>query len=216
MLINKYKLLTFLQVIIFTVGVGITSTLAQTHQNKPLTWGIKAGLNASDFYGDDVNGSDVRTGFTGGLFFNYRFNDNWGLQPEVLFSTKGADLDSGLTGENGPASYDLGYLNVPVLAKFYAPVGTLLSPNLYAGPEVGFKLYGDSNDNEIDDELKAAEFSIVFGAGLDFNMGSDPTDFIQTAGIDLRYSLGLTDAFDTPQEPEARNGAFLVALFLGF
>lgn len=216
MLINKSKLLTILHIIIFVAGVGVTSTHAQTYQNESLTWGVKAGLNISDLYGDDAKDSDVKAGFSGGLFFNYHLNNYWSIQPEVLFSTKGADLESGLTGENGPAEYEFGYLTIPVLAKFYIPAGSTLSPNFYAGPEVGFKLYADSNDNDINDELKTAEFAIAFGAGLDFNLTSDPTNFIRNAGIDLRYSLGLTDVFDTPLEPEARNGALLVALFFGF
>lgn len=216
MLINKLKLLTFLHIIIFVVGAGITPTLAQTYPQEPLTWGLKAGVNVSDFYGDDINQTDARENFSGGILLNYRFNEYWALQPEVIFNIKGADLESGLTGENGSAEYEVGYLNIPVLAKFYIPAGSLLSPNLYAGPEVGFKLYADSNNNDINDELKDAEFGIAFGAGLDFNLGSDPTDFIRTIGLDLRYSLGLTDVFDTPPEPEARNSVFLAALFLGF
>lgn len=218
MLINKPKLLglTFLHIIIFVIGVGITSALAQTYQKEPLTWGLKAGVNVSDFYGDDADGSDVRTGFSGGLLFNYRFHKYWALQPEVLFSTKGADLESGLTGENGSTEYELGYLNIPVLAKFYIPTGSTVQPNLYAGPDVGFKLYGDADNSDIGDQLKDAEFGIAFGAGLDFNLGSDPTNFIRTVGLDLRYTLGLTDIFDTPEEPEARNSVFLGAIFLGF
>ncbi|MBN2731000.1 MAG: PorT family protein [Balneolaceae bacterium] len=218
MLINNIKRihLTFITLIIFIFGVGSTSILAQTYQPEPLTWGLKAGVNVSDFYGDDVNQTDVRSNFSGGILLNYRFNDYWALQPEVIFNIKGADVEDGLTGENGPAEYEFGYLNIPVLAKFYIPTGSLFSPNLYAGPEVGFKLYGDSNNNDIGDELKDTEFGIAFGAGLDFNIGSDPTDFIRTVGLDLRYSLGLTDVFDTSQEPEARNSVFLAAFFLGF
>ncbi|SHF91515.1 Outer membrane protein beta-barrel domain-containing protein [Fodinibius roseus] len=218
MLINNIKRisLTFITLIIFILGAGVTSTFAQTHQQEPLTWGLKAGVNVSDFYGDDVGQTDVRGGFSGGILLNYRFNDYWALQPEVIFNMKGADVSSGLIGENGPVDYEFGYLNVPVLAKFYIPTGSLFSPHLYAGPEVGFKLYGDSNSNDIDDELQDAEFGIAFGTGLDYNLGSDPTDFIRTVGLDLRYSLGLTDVFDTSQEPEARNGVFSAALFLGF
>jgi len=218
MLINKPKLsgLTFLFIIIFIAGTGIMPTAAQSYQNEPLTWGLKAGVNVSDFYGDAAEGSDVRSGFSGGLLFNYRFDDYWALQPEVLFSIKGADLESGLTGEDGPTEYELGYLNIPVLAKFYIPTGSATTPNLYAGPDVGFKLYSDANDRDIDDQLKDVELGIAFGAGLDFNLGSNPVNFIRTVGLDLRYTLGLTDIFDTPEEPEARNSVFSAALFLGF
>lgn len=218
MLINKSKLLgiTLLNSIIFIMGLGITTTSAQPYQKEPLTWGLKAGISVSDFYGNDADGSDARAGFSGGLFLNYRFNDYWALQPEVLFRTKGADLESGLTGENGPTEYELGYLTIPVLAKFYIPVGSPLRPNLYAGPDVGFKLYGDANDRDIDNQLKDTEFGLAFGAGLDYNLGSDPVQFIRTVGLDLRYTLGLTNIFDTPEESEARNGVFSAALFLGF
>lgn len=218
MLINKPKLLglTFLFNILLFTGWGISTTAAQSYQKEPLTWGVKAGIVASDLYGDDVGGTDARTGFNGGLFLNYRFNDYWGLQPEVLFSNKGADLESGLSGENAPTEYDLGYLSVPVLAKLYIPASPYLIPNLYAGPEVGFKLYGDANGSDLNDQLKDAEFGLAFGAGLDYNLSSDPVNFIRTVGLDLRYTLGLTNLFDTPSEPEARNGVFTAALFAGF
>lgn len=218
MQINKPKLLgiTLLHILFFSVVVGIASSIAQPYPKEALTWGLKAGVSVANLYGDDVNHSDVRQGFSGGLFFNYRFNSRWAVQPEVLFRTKGAELEPGLTGENGVADYDFGYLDIPVLAKYYIPAGNMLRPNIYAGPEVGFKLYGESNNSEIDEDLKDAEFGMAFGAGLDFNLGSDPANFVRTVGLNLGYTLGLTDIFDTPAQPEARNGALLAALSIGF
>lgn len=218
MLINKAKRsgLTFIGLVIFITEVGLTSAFAQTYPKEPLTWGVKAGTNIADFYGNGVQNSDTRTAFSGGIFFNYRFHDYWALQPEVLFSAKGADLATGITGENSPVKYELGYLDVPVLAKFYIPTGSAFSPNLYAGSNVGFKLYGDANERDIDEELKTVDFGIAFGAGLDVNISSRPADLIRTVGLDLRYTLGLTDLFDTSEEPSASNGVFLAALFLGF
>jgi hypothetical protein len=220
MLINKTKRVgrTFIGLIIFIAGVASTSAFAQTYQKEPLTWGIKAGTVISDFYGDDIEATDSRTGISGGIFFNYRFHNHWALQPEFLFSTKGATLASGLTGEQAATEteYQLQYLDVPVLAKFYIPTSSALSPNLYAGPNVSFKLSGDANERDIDDDLKAVNVGLAFGAGLDFNLGSDPTNLIRTVGLDLRYTLGLTDIFDMPKKPEAQNNVFLAALFLGF
>lgn len=218
MLINKAKSLglTFLFIIIFVAGVGITSSVAQTYPKQPLTWGIKGGVAVSNFYGDAVSGSEVNTGFSGGIFLNYRFNDYWALQPEVIYSKNGAELDAGLTGENGSVQYDLHYLTIPVLAKFYIPTGSLATPHIYAGPQVGFKLYGEANSNELDDKLKDTTFGLAFGAGVNLDVASSPSDFIRTVGLDARYALGLTDVFDTPAEPEAKNGVFLSSLIIGF
>lgn len=218
MLINIMKRsgLTFIGLVIFITGMGLTSVFAQAYQKEPLTWGIKAGPTISDFYGDDADDTDNRTELSGGVLFNYRFHRYWALQPEFLFSTKGATLALGLTGEQDETEYEFGYLNIPLLAKFYIPTGSILSPNLYAGPNVGIKLYGKANNRDLDNQLKDAELGIAFGAGLDLNLGSKPTDLIRTVGLDLRYTPGLTDLFDIPEKPEVRNEVFLAALFLGF
>lgn len=86
-----------------------------------------------------------------------------------------------------------------------------------AGPQVGFSLYGDSNDRDIDnDQLKDAEFALAFGGGVDFPVASSSANFIQTVGLDLRYTLGLTDVFDVPGASEAKNQAFIGAVTIGF
>lgn len=219
MLINNYKRSgrSFITLMVVIVVLGIPSTFAQTYPEELISWGIKAGINTSDFNGDDAVNSEVREDFSGGIFLNYRFNERWSLQPEFIFNQKGADLEPGLTGEKDMAAYKFGYLNIPVLAKLYIPVGSMLSPNLYAGPEVGLKVYGESNNSDISEELKDTEFGLAFGAGLDVNIGSNPENLIRTVGLDIRYSLGLTNVFDdTPQVREAKNSVFLTALFIGF
>ena len=218
MLINEPKRLglSFISLTMIVTAVAITSVTAQTYPTEPLTWGVKAGINTSDFLGKDAANSEIQEDFSGGILLNYRFNDYWALQPEFIFNRKGADLDRGLTGENGPARYEFGYINIPVLVKYYIPSGMRFSPNLYAGPEAGFKLYGESNGSDINRDLNNTEFGVAFGVELDFSLGSDPTNLIRTVGLDFRYSLGLTEIFDTPQKPEARNGVFFAALFIGF
>ncbi|HLR25723.1 MAG TPA: porin family protein [Fodinibius sp.] len=190
---------------------------AQSVQDPPLHWGLKGGVNIATMYGDEVHDADVRAGFTGGLFLNYRFTPNWSIQPEVLFSMKGADLDQGLTGEDGGADYEIGYLEIPILAKYTFTTNSMVKPYLNAGPQIGFALWGDSNGRDLDDDqLKDAEFALAMGGGIDLAVASSPEDFIQTVGLDLRYTLGLTDAFDVSGDPEARNHAFLAAITVGF
>src|SRR5699024_4528345 len=81
----------------------------------------------------------------------------------------------------------------------------------------GSALWGDFTRRDLDDDqLKDAEFALAMGGGIDLAVASSPEDFIQTVGLDLRYTLGLTDAFDVSGDPEARNHAFLAAITVGF
>lgn len=194
----------------------LTTTQLQAQDYRPVNWGLKAGINAADMYGDDVGGTSAIAGFSGGAWLNFRLAEYFSLQPEVLFSTKGSDVNTGLLGEAETTEYRFGYLEIPVLAKLHVPTGGNLEPNLYAGPELGFTLYGDANDIEIDDQMADAEFGLVFGGGLDLNVAQSSADFLQTIGLDLRYTLGLTDTFDVTGDPNAKNGAFTAAISFGF
>ena len=55
--------------------------------------GIKLGFNYSIFTGKDMSNAKIRPNLTGGLFFNKRLNNWLVLQPELLFSAKGANYD---------------------------------------------------------------------------------------------------------------------------
>lgn len=217
MQINQLKSLGFFTVILVAILLFVSSTAnAQRTKSAPLSWGLKGGINLATFYGDDVNDTEIATGFNGGLFFNYAFSARLSLQPEMLFSMKGAELDNSVSGEETTTDYELGYLEVPVLFKYHLVTGNILHPNILVGPAVGFKLFGDANDRNIDDEIQDAEFGLTFGGGLDAEVASSPTDFIQTVGLDLRYTLGLTDVFDIAGEPSAKNRVFTIALAVGF
>ena len=126
---------------------------------------------------------------------------------------KGADVDNGILGSTGTTEFEFGYVDIPVLLKYHIPTRSKLIPNLYLGPQVGFNVYGDANDEEIDESMEDTEFSLAFGGGADWDVASSSNSFIQLVGIDLRYTLGLTDVFDVTGDPEAKNGVFTGALF---
>ncbi|MEL7832460.1 porin family protein [Fodinibius sp. Rm-B-1B1-1] len=210
MRINKQKILALTIPVILVLSTLMGSEA--NAQSAPLSWGFKAGINASTIYGDNVNDVEAQAGFNGGIYLNYRFN-NWSLQPEVFYSMKGAELDQGFSGQT---DYEFGYLSVPVLVKYHFVTKSSLEPTLYAGPQMGFSLYGDADDQEIDDSLADTEFSLAFGGGLDLLTAKHPSDFIQKVGLDLRYTLGLTNLFDVTGDPEAKNSAFSAAVILGF
>lgn len=194
----------------------LTTAPLQAQDYRPFSWGIKAGINAADMYGDDVGATSAIAGFSGGAYATFRLVDYFAFQPEILFSSKGSDLETGVMRETGPVEYRFGYLEIPVLAKFYIPTNGKIQPNLYSGPGLGFILYGDANDADIDSEMANTDFSLIFGGGLDFKIAKSRYDFLQHIGIDLRYTLGLSDAFDTIGDPDAKNGTLTAAVVFGF
>jgi len=72
-------------------------------------FGVKAGLNFSNFTGDVENNS-MKVGFHVGGLVNIKVSDKFSVQPELLYSGQGAKFDGGVT-----VSAD--YLNIPVMAN---------------------------------------------------------------------------------------------------
>ena len=85
-------------------------------------------------------------------------------------------------GSSGTASSS--YLQIPVLFKGHLPTGTMLTPNVAAGPDFNLKLSAP-------DGTQTFLMAIDFGAGVDLDvLPSAPLSF------DFRYCLGLTDLID--------------------
>src|SRR5699024_5952174 len=69
---------------------------------------VKAGVNFSNI--TDASQLKNKTGFTAGAFLGIGFN-KFAIQPEVLFSQQGSKVDTN--------KFDLDYINVPVMLKYY-------------------------------------------------------------------------------------------------
>jgi hypothetical protein len=163
--------------------------------------GIKGGVNISNFTGGDFKNLDKKAlvGFHGGGFVTFWLGDHLGLQPEVLFSSQGAKLDNAGTEENLKVSY----INIPVMLKYRFTGGFYLE----AGPQIGFKVNEDTDNQQIGDFAKSTDLSIAGGLGFHSNMG---------LGIGARYTAGLSKVgdFDSGNiDPDFRNGVIQVSLF---
>jgi len=67
------------------------------------TFGVRAGLNISNFKGDVENNS-AKIGQQLGIFGEFKISEKFTLQPELVYSWQGANFEDG--------SDNLGYLNV--------------------------------------------------------------------------------------------------------
>jgi hypothetical protein len=105
---------------------GFTSMSAQEY----VMFGAKGGLNFTNMTSDGFDDNNSRTGFHLGLLAEIPLTERFSVQPEVLYSTQGTEARRlGVTGE-----YQLDYIQVPVIAKFYLIEGLALE----VGPSFNF------------------------------------------------------------------------------
>ena len=152
--------------------------------------GIKAGANFSNFA--DASGFSNKTGFHAGVFGGIKFSGNVGIQADLLYSQQGAKFQG--------SEFNLNYVNVPIVVKYYLFKGL----NLQAGPQFGF-VVDDNVSKVVSNVIKAekSDISGVVGAGYD----------LLGIRIDARYNFGLTNTFEGG---DGKNSVYSVALGYSF
>lgn len=148
-----------------------------TANAQGVRFGLKGGANFAKLEGDNVD-SDNLTSWYGGAFVELNIVPSFSIQPEVLYSSQGAKVDSG-------DDIKLDYINVPVIAKFYV-LPDLLA--LEAGPQFGFLVNDNFEDslNGIGTQFEAESFDLGLIGGASINITDN---FFANA----RYVLGLTE-----------------------
>tara|TARA_B100001109_G_scaffold255524_1_gene259018 strand:+ start:26015 stop:26626 length:612 start_codon:yes stop_codon:yes gene_type:complete len=181
----------------------------QAQENKA---GIKGGANYSNLTGDDVSGTTSRLKYHIGGFATIAVTEFFALQPELLYSTKGADTDGG--------ELYLSTLDVPFLAKIYLSDNF----NIHAGPQLGVMLNAEQeiNDEREDVKKQFRDLYLEGVLGLEFvteaglNFGARYNYSLSTIGDDYESSVtvGNVTATSTVEAPDVRNS--VLQLFVGF
>lgn len=148
------------QIIVLTAALvwfGMAS-YAQKGEDKLVTFGIRAGVNLQNIYGNDVMGKklegDFATGFHAGVTTDLFVSEGFYLQPGLIYSVKGAKKTSG----DVKSTQELSYIELPVNVLFKPAVGSgrLL---LGAGP---YAAYGISGKSKIKNGITAIELDAKF------------------------------------------------------
>lgn len=186
---------------------------------KKFTFGPKVGVDYTHFWGKNTRSF---WGFKGifnyqvGAFIEYRFTNKISVAPEVVFASQGDkfnyvydiydDYDNIIGEKEGTLTYNINYINVPIIFKYYV----IPSLSIDFGPQLGVNVYSketmkepggkDNGTYDNDDETKA--FDIGIGLGLTYNITSDV--FVQG-----RYTLGVTSVFEWG---EHKNGNAQIAI----
>lgn len=187
------KIAALVLVSLLTIGVSTESN----GQVLP-KFGIKGGLNYATL--NNVDDVEYRPGILIGGFAKFKVPASpMSVQPEILYAQYGSDI------EDSDASFNLNYIQVPVLLKFgFSAPG--VTPNVYFGPYANFLLNSEVANNtgslNLEDNTKNSTFGIIIGADID----------VSKFQLGVRYSAGLTNVADDNFNDEAKNGAFALTV----
>ena len=197
--------------IILSVAAVFAFGFANAQETK---FGVKGGLNLANFSGD-VEDNSSKIGFNVGGFVEIKVSDKFAIQPELLFSTQGAKFEESGSGFSYESKYNLSYLNIPVMAKYYAADKF----SLEFGPQIGFLTSAKddytatesgvtvSGNEDIKDIFESVDFGVNFGAGYDFT---------ENLSVGLRYNLGLSNIAKTEAGDDTKISNNVFSLSLGY
>jgi hypothetical protein len=161
-------------------------------------YGIKGGVNFANLKDDAAdNSADSKTGFHVGGLAHIHLTRAFAIQPEIVYSTQGAEYSTG--------KLKLNYINVPVLAQYMFGNGF----RIQTGPQLGILTTSEfkSGHTETDvDNYRKVDFGWTLGASYLTDMG---------IGIDGRYNFGLTDVTKS-NTTDYQNRVWQVGLFYQF
>lgn len=182
------------------LGVAILLSIAASAQTF---FGIKAGMNASEFHYPDQDYM-TKIGFHAGGLAHIHINENWGVQPEVMYSLEGAKIEA----EPDDVRYNLHMINVPILAQYMFDNGFRIE----AGPQVGFLISAKLKDangeaQDLDEGYNTVTFSIPVGVGYLLSTGF---------GFDARYNFGISNLADNDGSEKLTGNNFQFGVFYQF
>ena len=191
--------------------------LAPQAARADVQFGLHGGGNMAKLTGNDVqdiNGTlKSKVGFMGGIFIAFNLSNMFTIQTEVNYTMKGvASTYTDLDTEYSDKIYG-NYIEVPLLLKLRIPT-PLVSPFVFAGPAVGFKLSEKviSNGQSVpisEAIFKNNDYGAIFGAGLSIG---------RHFFADVRYSLGLQKVLSVIEgtQLDVKNGVWSGTIGIGF
>ena len=195
------------------IALVVCLLAAATPAFAQLQGGILGGPSRANLTADTdepFGGFDPRTGMSAGVFLVAPFHPNVALEPEFLFTIKGGKLTDG----DAESNFRLMAFEIPVLLHLAPASAGATRFHALVGPSFTFRgsarqfITAPGLDENVDvaDATKAAELSLIAGAGVD----------IQRFRIDGRFAWGLTrlnqeeTADDVAGDPPVKSRTFTV------
>jgi len=187
------------------VLAGLMSVLFSATAPAQMSKGV-IGISGGASYGDlglEANTTDWRWGGTAGVFGAFRSSGN------TIVTLEGNWVQKGGSGE-GDYDVKLDYFEIPLMFGGVTSLGnSSWRGRLYIGFSGGFQVGCNSNAPLLNcDRNNTVEFTFPFGIVF-ANVAPDG----RLAGIDARYSVGLSDTF---QDIRSKTRTFTFKLVFGF
>ena len=175
---NKF----ILSLILFCSSLTLLAYDSDDSFSNSMTFAIKAGAGLSTLI-YDIESAEVEPIFSykvGGSV-TYLFSPEFAIQPELLFSAKGAN------NKNIHISTHLNYLEVPILFKY-----VFEQNNVYIGPYIGVNLSAKGKNDLIDAVGDLTNISTIdFGISAGYERF-----FTKNISADIRINYGLASIED--------------------
>jgi hypothetical protein len=187
--------------------------LARSAIAQGLEIGARGGVNFSkiDIEGENGPSFDWRTGLVAGAFVTWPVFSWLELQPEILYTSKGAKFEE----EGISAKLLLDYVEVPVLARFSGQRSGTRRFYMAAGPAFGLRVSartrtefsGSTEEIDISDDVERSDLGVVVAGGYETGR----------LVIDGRYTFGLSDIDkDTSDDVKVKNRVISVSAGIRF
>jgi len=207
-----------------TLLVACMSARAQEQQTvgdsgPTAKFGIKGGVNFTNLYSSEATTDHMKTGFNAGVFAKLPVTKGFSIQPEILYSLKGAkeSYDNFLQG-SGQYRFNLGYVEVPLLAVVNLAKNFSIHAGGYGAYLTNAQTKDVNNDGTIHGitDLNANDFN-----RWDFGLAGGAAFDIENFTIGARYNYGLTKiaksgSFSSDVLGDAKNNGLSVYIGFGF
>jgi hypothetical protein len=215
-------------VLFLVLGVAISSAEDSASRNNTYS-GLLLGSSFSRFIGENSDANEfygggekrTRIGVVAGAFTHLGMGKYLALEPQVLFSQKGAMYGGYDPSWNDELTFKLDYVEVPVILRVYFSSGTSIRMNILGGGYGAYNViarykyteYGYLEEGDLEDALSVhmenIDYGVLFGAGVTIQLRN------VILRIDTHYSLGLVRIFDVPPDNDLRNGVISLNASIG-
>lgn len=206
----------------FTLALLTAAGFLATHEDvqaqSRVRTGIKGGLSASTLQFNEVDFTNrkERIGFHAGVFTQIPVGSAFAIQPELLYVNKGASTDYRTLGQDSRASFNLNYIDLPVLATL--KLGDAVE--IQAGPYASYLL----NSNVSNSGGILGNSAINIGADqfnrVDYGLAGGLNIYFGQVLLGVRYTQGLQRIANTSTSQaifsNAKNGVGLLSVGYSF
>ncbi len=175
-------------------------------QEKPATFGVKAGMNLSTITGDETDDVKAKIGFNVGVTLDYTLTSDLYLLTGLELSTKGCKEDVGLSKD---ATSNLMYLQLPIHLGYKLAVTDATKMVFHAGPYLAYGIGGKTKISESGVEVSVNSFGSNRLKRFDFGVGLGVGAEFGKIGVGLGYDFGLVNIVDVDNVSNKNANAYL-------